>query len=160
MHPRTLDWFTAYADSHRHPTNRLTHKVAIPAIVFHVVAMLAWIPLGVTVGGLPVTGAWVGWVVTSVFWTLHLPRSGALLSLAVLPAALWGGLVDKPIVIAIAVVAWLVQLAGHVIWEKNSPAFLQNLLQALVGPLFFVAVLIGEWPRPAVAAAVTGPEAA
>jgi len=41
------------------------------------------------------------------------------------------------------------QLAGHVVWEKNSPAFLQNLLQALVGPLFFVAVLTGEWPRPA-----------
>lgn len=159
MHPRTLDWFTAYADSHRHPTNRLTHKVAIPAIVFHIVAMLAWIELGASVGGLPVTAAWIGWLMGALFWTLHLPRSGALLSLAVLPAVLWGGLVAKPVVLAIAVVGWLVQLAGHVVWEKNSPAFLQNLLQALVGPLFFVAVLTGEWPRPA-ASTATGPGAA
>jgi uncharacterized membrane protein YGL010W len=33
------------------------------------------------------------------------------------------------------------------VWEKNQPAFLKNLLQALVGPLFFAAALTGEWPR-------------
>src|SRR5204863_110019 len=37
--------FRCYAEYHRHPLNRLTHKIAIPLIVFHVVAMLDWVPL-------------------------------------------------------------------------------------------------------------------
>ena len=49
--------------------------------------------------------------------------------------------------VALAVVGWAVQLAGHSVREKNRPAFLTNLLQALIGPLFFVAVLLGVW-RP------------
>jgi len=56
--------------------------------------------------------------------------------------------------VAIAIGAWAIQLAGHAVWEKRSPAFTRNLLQALVGPLYFVAILLGDWrfaaeaPRP------------
>jgi uncharacterized membrane protein YGL010W len=39
----------------------------------------------------------------------------------------------------------LVQLAGHVVWEKKQPSFLTNLVHALVGPLFFAAVLTGTY---------------
>ena len=46
----------------------------------------------------------------------------------------------------IAIAGWLTQLAGHVVWEKRSPAFLTNLFQALIGPLFFVATLTGDFP--------------
>ena len=48
----------------------------------------------------------------------------------------------RPLVLAIALVGWAIQLAGHLVWEKRSPAFLANLLQALIGPLFFVAALV------------------
>jgi uncharacterized membrane protein YGL010W len=147
MNARTQRWFDAYAAGHRHPTNRLTHKVAIPVIVFHVVAMLAWIDLGVALGPVALTGGVVAWVVASAFWIAHLPATGALLAGLTLPMALWGGLVAKPVVVALAVVGWLVQLAGHAVWEKNRPAFLDNLMQALVGPLFFLAVLTGAY-RP------------
>lgn len=150
MHARTQRWFQEYADGHRHPTNRLTHKVAIPVIVFHVVAMLAWIDLGVGLGPVPLTAGLVAWALAGAFWTAHLPRTGALLTAITLPMALWGGLAPKPLVIGLAVVGWLVQLAGHAVWEKNRPAFLDNLLQALVGPLFFLAVLTGAY-RPSYA---------
>jgi uncharacterized membrane protein YGL010W len=43
-----------------------------------------------------------------------------------------------------------VQLAGHSVWEKNRPAFLKNLTHALVGPVFFMALLTGDWPPRAV----------
>jgi uncharacterized membrane protein YGL010W len=59
-------------------------------------------------------------------------------------------LTPRWLVVVIAVVAWLIQLAGHSVWEKKRPAFLTNLLQALIGPLFFVAKLTGDWPQPAV----------
>ncbi len=57
----------------------------------------------------------------------------------------------RPVVVAAAIVGWLVQLAGHSVWEKNRPAFLTNVLQALIGPLYFVAILGGIW-RPSSAA--------
>ncbi len=144
MNPTTARWFGEYADDHRHPMNRLTHKLAIPGIVVHILAMLTWIPLG-SWGGFPVTLGLVGWLAGAAFWIWALPRSGGLLSLATLPIAIWGSLVPAPLVIGLAVVAWTVQLAGHKIWEKNRPSFLKNAAHAMVGPLFFAALLTGEF---------------
>lgn len=148
MNPTTARWFAEYAADHRHPTNRLTHKVAIPVIVFHILAMLTWVPLG-TVAGFPVTLALFGWTAAVGFWVYYLPRSGALLGLATLPVLLFGNLVPVPVVVAAAVLGWTVQLAGHAVWEKNRPSFLKNAAQALIGPLFFTAALTGELPKPA-----------
>ena len=152
MRPSTIRYFESYAADHRHPLNRLTHKIAIPVIVFHVLAMLAAVPVG-TVGGVNVTLGLVGWAGASAFWLALLPRSGMLLALASLPAALWGGEVAMSALVVLAVVGWTIQLAGHVVWEKNRPSFPKNLGQALVGPLFFVAALLGELPRSKATAA-------
>jgi uncharacterized membrane protein YGL010W len=46
MTPRLIELFKEYESGHRHPTNQLTHKVAIPVILFHIIAMLDWIHLG------------------------------------------------------------------------------------------------------------------
>ena len=56
MSPTLQRLFVEYADSHRHPTNRLTHKIAIPMIVFHIIAMLDWVKLVI----LPVAGSRTG----------------------------------------------------------------------------------------------------
>ena len=72
--------------------------------------------------------------------------------IAFLPLFLIGAYTPAWVVIAGAIVAWLIQLAGHVIWEKRSPAFLTNLLQALIGPLFFIAIYAGDWPVKGTAA--------
>ncbi|WP_373045871.1 DUF962 domain-containing protein [Vulgatibacter sp.] len=151
MNEKLQRLFEDYADSHRHPTNRLTHKIAIPLIVFHIVAMLDWIAL-VEVAGVTITAAWVGYVL-AIAWYLRLHVRLALI-MAVLFALCFplGRITPWPVVVGIAVVGWLVQLAGHVVWEKKQPAFLTNLLQALVGPLFFVAVLTGDWPPERAAA--------
>lgn len=143
--PRLVAWFQDYADGHRHPTNRLTHKIAIPLIVFHILAMLDWVRL-FEVGGVGITAGHVGWLV-AVAWYLTLNvRLGVLM--AVLFALCFPIAAVTPgwVVVAIAVFAWGIQLAGHSVWEKNRPAFLKNLAHALIGPLFFVALLTGDWP--------------
>ena len=43
LNARIRALFDDYASSHQHPTNRLTHKIAIPLIVLHIVAMLDWV---------------------------------------------------------------------------------------------------------------------
>ncbi len=151
-------WFQEYAEYHRHPINQLTHKIAIPAIVFHILAMLDWIDL-VPLFELPGSGTMYHLSVGHLFfvavltWYFTLNAKFALISLfAFLPLFLIGAYTPAWVVIAVAVAAWLIQLAGHVIWEKRSPAFLTNLLQALIGPLFFIAIYAGDWPVKGTAA--------
>jgi len=146
LKPKLRALFEEYDDSHRHPTNRLTHVIAIPMIVFHIIAMLSWIPLG-TVGGLHLTVAHLAFA-GAVGWYLSLNLRLGLI-MAVLYAACFplAAITPWPVVVGIAVVGWVIQLLGHVVWEKRSPAFLRNLLQALVGPLFFVAKRTGDWPE-------------
>jgi len=147
LKPQTQALFDEYFSSHQHPTNRLTHKLAIPFIVLHIVAMLDWVRL-VPVPGLPggvLTLAMVAWLL-ALGWYLRADlKLGLLVSTAMLLCIPLGRLLPVWAVITIAVVGWLVQLAGHSVWEKKSPSFLTNLVHALVGPIFFVAVLTGDY---------------
>ena len=146
MNPTLDRWFTDYADAHRHPTNRLTHKIAIPIIVFHILAMLTWVHL-VDVGGYSLNLGHVVYL-AAIAWYFTLNRTLALI-MAVLYALCFplAAVTPWPVVVGLAIFGWVVQLAGHSVWEKNRPAFLTNMLQALIGPLFFVATALGFW-RP------------
>ncbi|ATB31136.1 DUF962 domain-containing protein [Melittangium boletus] len=147
MNPRTRALFDEYASSHQHPTNRLTHKIAIPLIVLHIVAMLDWVRLA-SVPQLPggvLTLAPGVWLLATAWYLRADPKLGALVSAAMLLCIPLGRLLPVWAVIALAVGGWLVQLAGHSVWEKKSPSFLTNMVHALVGPLFFVAVLTGDY---------------
>jgi uncharacterized membrane protein YGL010W len=144
MSPALRALFQDYAESHRHPTNRLTHKVAIPLIVFHIVAMLDWVRL-FSAGGYTVTLGMVA-VVAALLWYLRMSvKLGLMMAVFLALCFPLAHVTPWPVVVAIALAGWLVQLAGHAVWEKKSPAFLTNLLQALVGPLFFLACLTGDW---------------
>ncbi len=145
MNPKLRALFEEYEDVHRHPINRLTHKIAIPVIVFHIVAMLSWIPLG-RVGGFELNLAQLAYLAT-IAWYLSLSvKLGLVMAVAFALCFPLAAITPWPVVVALALVGWLIQLAGHVVWEKRSPAFVRNLVQALVGPLYFVAILLGDWP--------------
>lgn len=153
LHPALERWFAEYYDCHRHPTNRLTHKIAIPLIVFHILAMLDWIDLPVVLGtlaGAPyhLSVAHLAFVAAIGWYATMSPKLAAIMAVLWSPLFVVAAYTPWPVVIGIAVFGWIVQLAGHAVWEKKSPAFLTNLLQALIGPLFFVAVLTGDWKMP------------
>jgi uncharacterized membrane protein YGL010W len=143
---RLREKFDEYALAHSHPTNRLTHKIAIPMIILHIVAMLDWWRLA-DAPGLPggLTAAYVLLLAASAWYlaadvVLGLPV--ILFGLACIPI---GRALPAWAIIAVAVIGWTIQLAGHVIWEKKSPAFLRNLEHALVGPIFMVALVTGRY---------------
>jgi uncharacterized membrane protein YGL010W len=147
LKPRTQELFDEYVSSHQHPTNRLTHKIAIPLIVLHIVAMLDWVSV-VSVPFMPggtVTLAHVAWTLASIWYLRTDAKLGAIVSVAAALCIPLGRMLPVWTVVAIAVFGWLVQLAGHAVWEKKSPSFLTNLVHALVGPLFFVALLTGDY---------------
>jgi uncharacterized membrane protein YGL010W len=147
LSPRLVELFRDYAQAHAHPTNIGLHKIAIPLIVFHLVAMADWIPLGRWPGTeVRLTVGHVAYLLTMA-WYLRLDVELGLWLAALFGLAFpLGRLTPRPLVVAIAVVAWLAQLLGHSVWEKRRPAFLHNLAHALVGPAYFVAKALGRWP--------------
>jgi uncharacterized membrane protein YGL010W len=150
LKPSLAAYFADYADAHRHPVNRLTHKIAIPLIVLHVIAMLDWVrlialptPLG------PITHltlGHIGYLGAVLFYFMQSGKLAVLMALLFAACFPIGWRLPWQAVVAIAIVGWGVQLAGHSVWEKNRPAFLQNMFQALIGPMFFVALITGDWP--------------
>jgi uncharacterized membrane protein YGL010W len=134
--------FRDYAENHRNPVNVRIHKVAIPLIVFQIVAMLDWVHIGahLTLAHLAYVGA-IAW-----YLSMDVPLGLCMAALFALCFPL-GRITPWPVVVVIAVVAWGLQLAGHVVWEKKQPSFLHNLVHALVGPAYFVATALGRWPE-------------
>jgi len=55
---------------------------------------------------------------------------------------------SREVVIGAAVVAWTAQLIGHFRYEHRAPAFRDNLLQLLVGPVYFIALSLRWWTPP------------
>ncbi|MDP6539521.1 MAG: DUF962 domain-containing protein [Planctomycetota bacterium] len=148
MKPQVVRLMHEYAECHRHPVNLTIHKLAIPLIVFHVIAMLDWVSLGgwTTAGGLEVTLAWPLVGLSGLWYLWGAPRLAPYAIAHALSCLVLAQLTPVWLVIAVAVAAWTVQLLGHAVWEGRSPAFLRNLVQLLVGPLFVVAHLTGNWP--------------
>jgi uncharacterized membrane protein YGL010W len=143
---RLREKFDEYALAHSHPTNRLTHKIAIPMIILHIVAMLDWwrvaaipaLPGGFTAAYVLLVAAGA-WYLTA---NLVLGLPVVLFGLACIPI---GRALPTTAIIGVAVFGWAIQLAGHAIWEKKSPSFFRNLEHALVGPIFLVALVTGRY---------------
>lgn len=144
MNPFFIEQMAMYSAYHRDSRNRATHFIGIPAIVFSLFVPLAWVELG-QVAGLPLTLAVVVWAVTGMFylWLDRLLGLGmVILSLGLLVAghnvALLGDTIGWSVFALAFVGGWVFQLVGHV-FEGRRPALADNLLQALIGPMFLVA---------------------
>lgn len=140
MNPFFIEQMAMYSAYHRNGRNRATHFVGIPLIVFAVLVALALVPVG--------AGLSLGMVVfaaASLFY-LWLDRTlGAAMALVLLALLALGekvaavGAVTAWTAFAVCFVGgWAFQLVGHV-YERRRPALADNLLQALIGPMFLVA---------------------
>ncbi|HEY0880011.1 MAG TPA: Mpo1-like protein [Archangium sp.] len=134
---------TKYAAYHRDPRNITTHFFGVPMIVFAVTVLLA--RPGFVLGGIALSPVWFVLVAAAVFYFRLDLRFGvlmtALLSLSAFGAtqvaaqttAIWLGTG-----IGMFVVGWVIQFIGHY-YEGKKPAFVDDLVGLLVGPLFVAA---------------------
>ena len=143
MNPFFVDQVRIYSTYHRDPRNRATHFVGIPLIVFSLFIPLSWVEL-FAAGRLTVTLAVAVFVASSIYY-LWLDRPiGVAMVAAVSPLLLFGAWVaersaDAWTVFAVCFVGgWALQFLGHY-FEGRRPALMDNLLQALIGPVFLVA---------------------
>jgi uncharacterized membrane protein YGL010W len=133
-----------YARYHRDRRNIATHMVGVPMIVFGVGVLLArahW------TGGDPgLTLAWVAWALATLW---YVSRGHLLLGVAVsvVNAVLFGlahlvsaGSVANWLTWGLGFfgVGWVIQFIGHY-YEGKKPAFADDLVGLLVGPMFVTA---------------------
>lgn len=150
MKPRLRDLFVEYDACHQHPMNRLTHKVGVPLIFFNALAMLDWVRL-VPLPGLPgeLTLGHLALLGSCAWYLAMSARLGVILTIAFAALLAVGRVTPAGWTLAAGAAGWVVQLLGHKVWEKNSPNFTTNMIQALVGPIFLVALATGDWPAAA-----------
>ncbi len=135
-----------YAAYHRDRRNIATHLVGIP-LIFLSIALFLVHPLA---GDM--TWAWSLWLLTSLW---YLTRGHLLLGLATatvngllvalahalaLRADAWA-LAPWLLALALFVLGWAFQFVGHY-WEGRKPAFVDDLVGLLVGPMFVVGEVL------------------
>ena len=139
-----LDLLAMYAAYHRDRRNIATHFVGIPLIVYAVAVLLAR-PV-MELGGVmlaPIHGLLLLstlWYLTRGEFVLGAATSAvnALLAWGALPL---GSLPTAPWLawgLGLFVLGWVIQFIGHK-YEGRKPAFVDDLVGLLVGPMFVVA---------------------
>ena len=143
MSPVLKAQFADYASFHGTSGNQACHYVGIPLIVLALLSLLSALPL-LQVGGLTLTLAEpVLLGVVAYYLRLDAALAGVMLA-AFLALDLVGRLLPLPLALALFVLGWILQFAGHYVWEKKSPAFFRNLTHLLVGPLWIAAKALGR----------------
>lgn len=145
---RPIDrYFASYSDDHRNTLNQRIHVVAVPAILWSVVALL-WC--------IPVAGTWMNsgvWAALAMFfaWMFYY-RLSRPLGLGMLAVFFFCGCVCRLLeariglagllwsAVTVFVVAWIAQFIGHK-FEGRKPSFLTDLVYLLIGPAWVLAKL-------------------
>jgi uncharacterized membrane protein YGL010W len=138
-----VDHLAQYALYHRDRRNIATHFVGIPMIVVAIAGLLSR-PI-LHAGGIPLSPALLAIAATLAFYLALDRRFFAVMvvllggagaagaALAAQSTAIWLGAS-----LGLFVVGWIIQFVGH-FFEGKKPAFVDDLVGLLVGPLFVVA---------------------
>ena len=143
---RTLaDQLSQYAAYHRDQRNIVTHFVGIPLIVQAIAMLLArpsmeWMGVQWSLALLLV-------VVTAGYYLLLDMRFGLVMAVLLVlalqvgqAAATWATSTWLGTGVGLFVVGWAFQFVGHY-FEGKKPAFVDDLVGLIIGPLFVVAEL-------------------
>ena len=140
-----VEHLSQYAEYHRDRRNIATHFVGIPLIVLAVAELLS--RPGLEVAGLWLSPAALVAAAAAIFYLRLDLRYGLLMSVLLL-LSLWFGAALAvqsttlwlSVGVALFVIGWIIQFVGHY-YEGRKPAFVDDLMGLLVGPLFVVAEL-------------------
>ena len=135
---------TQYAAYHRDRRNIATHFIGVPMIVFAIVLALATIV--VPVGPIVVTVAALTCIAASIYYLRQDVVLGITLALVLfLMCAASSEIIARMstgaalgLAAAIFVAGWALQFLGHK-FEGMKPAFYDDVMQLLIGPLFVCA---------------------
>ncbi|QUJ69830.1 DUF962 domain-containing protein (plasmid) [Photobacterium sp. GJ3] len=134
---------TQYARYHRSKRNIQTHFIGIPLIVFAVICLCARLQVGL--GSVTLNGAVVV-TALSVLYYLRLSVALGMLMALILSVMIWAAVPIAElswvgwiaISLGLFVMGWVIQFIGHY-FEGKKPAFADDLIGLVIGPLFILA---------------------
>lgn len=138
-----------YGESHQHLVNKTIHWIAVPAIVWTVIALLWSIPFPFESGidFMPVNWAVLVLLAAQVYWfrlSLNLGAGLLIYNLFMIQlTVLMPQLTTRPlwqVALAVFVVAWILQFIGHAI-EGKRPSFFRDVQFLLIGPAWLMAFI-------------------
>jgi uncharacterized membrane protein YGL010W len=142
-----VEQLSKYASYHRDKRNIFTHFIGVPMIVFAVVVFLSRPTLNIQSLPIPISAALIVTAITSVYY-VALDISLGLIMALVLGVFLWLGasiaasstqnwLLNGAVFF---IIGWIIQFIGHY-YEGKKPAFVDDVMGLLIGPLFVAAEL-------------------
>ena len=144
-----------YAAYHRDRRNIVTHFVGIPLIVFGLGVLLA--RPSFAAGDWTLTPAWIAWALGMVWYVTRgnfsLGAATSLVTFVLFAMAqqVAGGSVTSWLTWALgaSIAGWIVQFIGHY-YEGRKPAFVDDLVGLMAGPMFVTAELLFAlgWGHP------------
>lgn len=147
---KTADqWLNDYARTHQNPLNKRIHKVCVPAIFWSVFILLRAIKWPAAMNSV-----WLNWadlvLLAVLIFYLTLGLRYFMFMLIVGAVCLWSAIEMERmgwntvwIGASVFVVAWIGQFYGHKV-EGRKPAFLQDVLFLLIGPLWVLNAAVGS----------------
>ena len=145
---------TQYAAYHRDRRNIVTHFIGVPMIVFGVGVLLAGVVF--VVNDVQFTAAWIAFSLAAAWYlsrgfAVGLATSAVVGVLMLLAHQVAGGSVSAWLGWGLGsfAVGWAIQFVGHY-YEGRKPAFVDDLVGLLVGPMFVVAewLFMLGWNKP------------
>jgi uncharacterized membrane protein YGL010W len=153
----------AYADHHRDARNCVMHFVGIPLLFLASILPFGLWRIefaGVTLTMAPLMTAIgvAGWLIIDRFIGLAMiVVVTPLVALAQWFALRFGAVAVWSAVAGLLAVGAACLAAGHALFERRRPALADNMFQAFIGPMFFVAkALVALGFRPDLAGALSG----
>lgn len=137
------DQLANYASYHRDRRNIITHFIGIPMIVVAIAILLA--RPGFEVAGITMAPIWFIALASVLYYLVLDLRFGAIMAVLI-ALAVWAGMAVAAMStaawlawgIGLFVVGWVAQFIGHY-YEGRKPAFVDDIVGLLIGPLFVVA---------------------
>ena len=133
--------FGDYASHHRTQGNKRMHRLGIPLIVFSLIGLLARIGIA-SQGAVRIDAALVLIAAATVFYLFLEWRLAILMLIVMVPMYLGARMLPPSVNWVLFVGGWILQFVGHSVYEKRQPAFLNNLVHLLVGPLWVLNDII------------------
>lgn len=139
-----IEQMAMYSAYHRDGRNKATHFVGVPAIAVSLLIPMAMVRF-TNLGSYSLTLATLFAVAVMIYWIVLDPPFGVVTAAIFVPGvwfADWiaqhGGAAAWAVFGILFVGGWIIQLVGHA-FEGRKPALVDNLLQALIAPVFLVA---------------------
>ena len=141
-----IEHLSTYAEYHRDTRNIMTHLVGVPVIVFAVILLLSR-PV-FEVAGYALNPAMIVYAASLVFYLRLNLVFGAMMAIlmglgifAAMNIAMMSTVIWLGTGIGMFVVGWIIQFVGHH-YEGKKPAFVDDLVGLLIGPLFILAEIL------------------